>query len=267
MPLKLRQTPRTGQGYIEPRLEVANGLPLHMVQIPGGTFKMGSPDDELERQEREGPQHKVTVPTFFMGRYPVTQAQYEQVMGTNPATNYDAERFVAPNKPVVGVTWHDAVEFCQRLADLSGRPYRLPSEAEWEYACRANTTTPFHVGKTLTTKVANYDGNYTYGDGPEGEYRNQTTDVDHLGLANGLGLSDMHGNVFEWCQDVYHESYEGAPSDGSAWVGDNSKYKIYRGGSWSTDPWHCRSAYRGWLNPGIEDYNLGFRVCGSSPRT
>jgi formylglycine-generating enzyme required for sulfatase activity len=262
----LRTTPRTGQGFIEPRLTVTEGLPLHMVQIPGGTFLMGSPEDEEGRNDDEGPQHEVTVPTFFMGRYPITQAQYEAVMGTNPATEYDADRFVAPNNPVVGVSWEDAVAFCTALAQLTGRSYRLPSEAEWEYACRAGTTTPFYFGSTLTPEVANYDGNYTYGEGPTGEFRNALTAVDHFGIANRFGLSDLHGNIYEWCQDTWHRNYEGAPNDGSAWLEDSSRH-VLRGGSWNNNPRRRRSAFR-YVN--LADYRYysfgGFRVCCAAPR-
>jgi formylglycine-generating enzyme required for sulfatase activity len=268
MALTIRRTPRTGQGYIEPLLDVADALPLHMVLIPGGTFRMGSPDNEPERKDAEGPQHEVTVPTFLMGRYPVTQAQYEKVMETNPAAGYDTDRFVAPNKPVVGVSWDDAAEFCDRLAKQTDRPYRLPSEAEWEYACRAGTTTPFYFGKTLTTEVANYNGDYTYADGPKGEYRKGTTPVDHFGIANAFGLSDMHGNVWEWCQDPWHENYDGAPTDGSAWIeGGDSSYRVIRGGSWYIYPRLCRSAYRNIYDPAYRDFSYGFRVCCASPRT
>ena len=261
----LRTTPRTGQGFIEPLLTVTEGLPLHMVQLPGGTFLMGSPEDEPEREEDEGPQHEVTVPPFFMGRYPITQAQYKAVMGTNPATEYDPERFVAPNKPVVGVSWDDAVAFCAALAQRTSRSYRLPSEAEWEYACRAGTTTPFYFGRTLTTEVANYDGNYTYGDGPKGEFRDALTLVDHFGIANHFGLSDMHGNVDEWCQDAWHSNYDEAPTDGSPWVGDSSSH-VLRGGSWGFNPGYCRSAYRNYYDADNRGYNIGFRVCCSAPR-
>jgi formylglycine-generating enzyme required for sulfatase activity len=247
---------------------VADVIPLHMVQIPGGTFTMGSPEDELERERDESPQHEVAVPSFFMGRYPVTQAQYEALMGTNPATEYEAERFVAPNKPVVGVSWDDAVAFCTALAQRTGRSYRLPSEAEWEYACRAGTTTPFYFGKTLTTEVANYNGNYTYGDGSKGEFRNGLISVDHFGIANRFGLSDMHGNVLEWCEDDFHDSYQGAPDNGSAWIdADRSKTsRILRGGSWSITPWDCRSAFRNYNDADSRDDYLGFRVCCSAPR-
>jgi formylglycine-generating enzyme required for sulfatase activity len=265
--LTLRRTPRTGRGYLEPLLEVSDALPLHMVLIPGGTFTMGSPEDELEPTEAEGPQHEVTVPAFFMGRYPVTQAQYESLMASSPATEYDADRFVALNQPVVGVSWHNAVAFCDRLAKLTGRPYRLPSEAEWEYACRAGTTTPFYFGKTITTEVANYNGNYTYADGPEGEYRNAPTPVDHFGIANAFGLSDMHGNVWEWCQDVWRGNYDGAPTDGSAWTtGENEKYKVICGGSWNAYPRDCRSASRDPYFADYRNYYIGFRVVCTASR-
>jgi formylglycine-generating enzyme required for sulfatase activity len=268
MPLTIHRTRCTAQGYIEPLLEIANALPLQMVLIPGGTFTMGSPDTEPDRDNDESPQQEVTLPPFFMGRYPITQAQYEQVMQTNPATRYEADRFVAPDKPVVGVSWHDAVEFCDRLTQLTSRPYRLPSEAEWEYACRAGTQTPFYFGKTLTTELANYDGNYTYDGGPKGEYRKKTTAVDRFGIANAWGLSDMHGNVWEWCQDYWHQSYEGAPTDDSAWLTeDDSASRVVRGGSWIDDPRSCRSAYRNRDAPAYRDYFIGFRVCCSAPRT
>jgi len=258
--------------FPELTLEAVSSIPttlsvisdVSVVRIPGGTFLMGSPEDEEGRADDEGPQHEVTVPTFFMGRYPITQAQYEAVMGTNPATEYDAERFVAPNKPVVEVSWDDAVAFCTALAQRTGRPYRLPSEAEWEYACRAGTTTPFHFGPTLSTEVANYNGNETYGDGPKGEFRNALTPVDHFGIANRFGLSDMHGSVWEWCQDVWHENYEGAPADGSAWMeGGNQERRVLRGGSWVSYPKYCRSAYRNLLNAVNRSDDIGFRVCYS----
>ncbi|MFM7447267.1 MAG: formylglycine-generating enzyme family protein [Leptolyngbyaceae cyanobacterium] len=261
--LILRTETKQARYFVE---TLGNDIGLDMILIPGGTFTMGSPEDEPERSDREAPQHSVTVPQFFMGRYPITQAQYQAMMSTNPATQYEADRFVAPDKPVVGVTWHDAVEFCDRLSKHTDRPYRLPSEAEWEYACRAGTTTPFYFGKTLTTEVANYDGTYTYGSGPEGEYREATTPVDHFGIANAFGLSDMHGNVYEWCQDVWHDNYEGAPDDGSAWSeGGDPSYCVIHGGSWYYNPRFCRSASRGNYRPDSRYYNIGFRVCCAAP--
>lgn len=263
----LRRIPRTVQHYVEPLLTVEDDLPLQLVLIPGGTFTMGSPADEPEREDSEGPQHEVTVPAFFMSHHPITQAQYESLAETNPATAYDADRFVAPDKPVVGVSWEDAVAFCDRLANLTDRPYRLPSEAEWEYACRANTQTPFYFGDTLTDELANYHASATYGDGPAGNYRGETTQGAHFGIANAFGLSDMHGNVWEWCQDIWHNTYDGAPTDGSAWVTDgDSMYKILRGGSWSNLPRTCRSASRNFSIPDIHNTSFGFRVVCSAPR-
>ncbi|HIK45183.1 MAG TPA: formylglycine-generating enzyme family protein, partial [Leptolyngbyaceae cyanobacterium M65_K2018_010] len=191
MPLTLRRTPRTARGFVEPLLEVGEALPLHMVLIPGGTFWMGSPEDEPQRLDSEGPQHEVTVPSFMMGRYPVTQAQWQavaQLPQVERELNPDPSYFKGQDRPVERVNWYEAVEFCARLSAHTGRAYRLPTEAEWEYACRADTTTPFYFGNTLTTEVANYNGTYTYADGPKGEYRKETTPVDHFGIANAFGL-------------------------------------------------------------------------------
>jgi formylglycine-generating enzyme required for sulfatase activity len=158
------------------------------------------------------------------------------------------------------VTWYEAVEFCDRLSQHTGRLYRLPSEAEWEYACRAGTPTPFYFGDTITTDLANYDGNYTYGSGAKGEYREQTTPVGQFGV-NPWGLADMHGNVLEWCEDHWHPSYEGAPSDGSAWITDDAnQLRLVRGGSWYLSPVYCRSAFRARRNPNNRYPDLGFRV-------
>jgi len=270
MPLQVRRTPRTRKGYIEP-LDIGNAIPLWMMQIPGGEFTMGSPDDESERDDDEGPQHLVALKPFFIGRYPVTQAQWRAVAvlpQVGRSLDPDPSNFKGNNRPVEKVSWEEAVEFCDRLAKHTNRPYRLPSEAEWEYACRAGTKTPFYFGKTLTTEIANYDGNYTYDNGPQGEYRKETTPVDRFGIANAFGLSDMHGNVLEWCQDYWHENYTGAPTDSSAWIknGDSDR-RIVRGGSWYDDPWFCRSAYRYRFNADDRINGLGFRVCCSAPRT
>jgi len=228
---------------------------LEMVYIPGGTFMMGSSDNEEGRNRDEGPQHRVTVASFYMGKYPITQAQWEIVMGNNPSF------FKGPNLPVESVTWHEAVEFCQLVSQKTGKTYRLPSEAEWEYACRAGTTTPFHFGETITTEFANYNGNQTYAEEPQGIYRDKTTAVCSFGVANAFGLYDMHGNVWEWCADPWHDNYQGAPSDGSVWVsgGDDSKL-VLRGGSWNLFPVHCRSAYRAWYSPGGKSSCYGLRV-------
>ena len=253
-------------------------LPLRMMQIPAGTFLMGSPEDELERQEREGPQNEVTLSRFFMGKYPITQAQWRAVAAlpqVERELKADPSHFKGDLHPVESVSWYDAVEFCDRLTILTDRQYRLPTEAEWEYACRAGTTTPFHFGKTITTELANYRGtdnesmkwSGSYGDGPKGEYRKETTPVNQFEGANAFGLCDMHGNVWEWCQDYWHDSYEGVPTDGSAWIeGGNSERRILRGGSWDLNPWSCRSACRHDFEPGIDVNNIGFRVVCSAPR-
>jgi formylglycine-generating enzyme required for sulfatase activity len=232
-----------------------------MVKIPGGIFLMGSPKTEAERSEYEGPQHYVNVPEFFMGKYPVTQAQWQAVMGSNRS------RFKRKNRPVERVSWNDATEFCQKLSKKTGRDYRLPSEAEWEYACRGGTTTPFYFGETITPELVNYDGRYTYGNGPKGKNRQKTIDVGNF-PPNSFGLYDMHGNVWEWCQDVWHRNYDGAPVDGSAWVnGGDSSSRVLRGGSWYFLPWRCRSANRFIFNSvESDDRYIGFRLVSFPPR-
>ncbi|MFN6541064.1 MAG: SUMF1/EgtB/PvdO family nonheme iron enzyme [Nostoc sp. EkiNYC01] len=217
--------------------DLGNGVTLEMVQIPGGTFKMGSPEGEVGRKKDESPQHQVTVPGFFMGRYEVTQAQYQAIMGRNPA------EFKGEKLPVEQVSWDDAVEFCQKLSQKTGKTYRLPSEAEWEYACRARTTTPFYFGETITTDLVNYYGTSTYASAPKGTYRGDTTPVGSF-PPNAFGLYDMHGNVWEWCQDHYHDNYNGAPTDGRAWASDNTNFRLLRGGSWVNNPEECRCASR-----------------------
>ncbi|NMG59708.1 formylglycine-generating enzyme family protein [Geitlerinema sp. P-1104] len=237
---------------------------LDMVQIPGGTFLMGSPHEELKNHPNEQPRHSVSVPSFFMGRYPITQAQW-RVVAAYPEVERelkpDPSRFKGENRPVERVSWEDAVEFCQRLSVNTSRSYRLPSEAEWEYACRAGTQTPFHFGETLTDELANYDATKVYGRGVIGEHRGETTEVGQFS-PNNFGLHDMHGNVWEWCQDDWHGNYEGAPEDGSAWLDENSteNKKVLRGGSWFHYPRNCRCAIRYYFTR-VNFYNLGgFRV-------
>jgi formylglycine-generating enzyme required for sulfatase activity len=280
----LRQ-PRQAQGFAEP---LAEGVALTQLWIPPGRFKMGSPETELDRQEDEGPQHLVQLQGFFMGQTPITQAQWrsvaqwqaregerwEQELSSNPSrfqvggdTRLLSENAFTDDRPVEQVSWGDAMEFCRRLSQRTGRHYTLPSEAQWEYACRAGTSTPFAFGEMITPELANYDGNATYGNGPKGKNRKQTTPVGMF-PANAWGLQDMHGNVREWCLDDWHGSYEGAPVDGSAWVdgaeGQSSKReggrRLLRGGSWFYFPRFCRSAYRSLIRPGDANYGFGFRV-------
>ncbi len=231
--------------------DLGNGVTLEMVYIPGGTFMMGSPDNEGYDDEK--PQHQVTVKPFFMGKYEVTQAQWQAVMGNNPSY------FNGDNRPVETISWEDAVAFCQRLSKMTGKTYRLASEAEWEYAARAGTTTPFYFGETITTDLANYDGDYTYASEPKGVYRSKTTEVG-IFPPNGFGLYDMHGNVWEWCADAWHDNYKGAPTDGSIWEITAQSLRLLRGGSFSNDPDFCRTALRGGYTSDDRDDNRGVRV-------
>ncbi|WP_299402148.1 formylglycine-generating enzyme family protein [Acaryochloris sp. IP29b_bin.148] len=214
---------------------LSDGVALELVLVPEGAFVMGSPDDEEERQAREGPQHSVKVPRFWMGQYPITQAQWRivaQYERVNRDLDPDPSTFKGDRNPVERVSWYDAVEFCDRLGQRTGRNYRLPTEAEWEYACRASTTTPFHFGATLSAQYSNYRAEATYGPGEVGEYRQKTTPVDHFQTGNAFGLCDMHGNVLEWCLDHWHENYDNAPTDGSAWLTNDEKVdRILRSGS------------------------------------
>jgi formylglycine-generating enzyme required for sulfatase activity len=259
---------KTAQYYKE---DLGNQIVLEMVLISGGSFTMGSPTEELGHRESESPQHLVSIKPFCMGKYPVTQAQWQAVAAlpqVNRELDPNPSSFKGENRPVDSVSWDDAVEFCDRLTAHTKRVYRLPSEAEWEYACRAGTNTPFHFGETITSELANYNGEYTYGRGPKGICRQETTEVGSFGVANAFGLYDMHGNVWEWCADHWHDNYEGAPTDGSAWIeaGDenDNRSRLLRGGSWVNLPVYCRCASRNINNyPDSRNYVIGFRVvCG-----
>jgi formylglycine-generating enzyme required for sulfatase activity len=248
-----------------------------MVEIPGGSFTMGSPNSD---HEREGPQHTVSVPAFYMGKYEVTLDQWGAVAKLPkinrdllppdvPRTRSDVAEpsfFKGSKLPVHKVFWGEAVEFCERLSRATGRTYRLPSEAEWEYACRAGTTTPFAFGETITTEIANYDGEQPYGSAPKGMNRQRTTPVGFFRVANGFGLYDMHGNASEWCLDTWHWGYDGAPKDGSARK-DKARFStdgwVRRGGRWCESADESRSAYRGTSHMDLS----GFRVvCVASIR-
>ena len=255
----------TRTGY---RQELTKEIAITMLQIPAGEFQMGSPSKENDRYESEGPQHRVHLQSFFLGQTPVTQAQWKLVAGwpkLEVNLNPNPSRFKGANRPVEQVSWEETMEFCRRLSQRTKLSYTLPSEAQWEYACRAGTTTPFAFGDTLTPDIANYDGNHTYGSGPKGTYREKTTDVGSF-LANAWGLQDMHGNVWEWCLDHWHENYEGAPSDGSPWVnGGDEAARLQRGGGWFNTPRDCRSACRSLWPWGSCFHDGGFRLCGFPP--
>jgi len=238
---------------------LGSGATLDMVAIPGGSFVMGSPDTEAGRSSYEGPQATVNIPAFFMGKYEVTQEQYQVVMGNSPSYS----DFKGAKRPVENVSWNDAVEFCRKLSQKTGKTYRLPSEAEWEYACRAGTTTPFYFGETITPDLVNYDGNYPYARAPKGLYRQQTTDVGSF-PPNPFGLYDMHGNVWEWCSDRWHDNYNGAPTDGSSWETGTDNNRVLRGGSWLNNAVYCRSADRRYLSAVNRWRDRGFRVAVAS---
>ena len=271
---EIKQEPKEAKYYTE---DLGNGVTLDMVYIPGGSFMMGTEDEEIERLVKkydwevfrlEKPQHQVTVKPFFIGKYPVTQAQWRAIASL-PKVNHDLEPdpsyFKGDELPVEYVSWENAREFCQRLSLQTEREYRLPSEAEWEYACRAGTNTPFNFGETITGELANYYASDTYANEPQGEYREQTTPVGSF-PPNAFGLYDMHGQVWEWCEDDYHDSYNGAPNNGRAWLSESSNIKVIRGGSWDDNPDACRSAYRGYDTRALRFINIGFRVACVVPR-
>jgi formylglycine-generating enzyme required for sulfatase activity len=263
MPLILQRRRQTARYF---RQEIAPDLGIDMVYIPAGNFLMGSPEDEEGRSSYESPQHPVSVAAFCMGKYPITQAQWRVVARlpqVNRALELEPSHFKGDDLPVEEVSWLDAEEFCLRLSAHTQREYRLPSEAEWEYAARAGTTTPFHFGETIDPQLANYDGTHIYGRGQKGQYRGETKPVGSFKVANNFGLFDMHGNVWEWCQDCWHSDYQDAPRDVSVWLDTESSknsFRVLRGGSWVDSPEYCRSAIRDYHVHDVRVNHLGFRV-------
>jgi formylglycine-generating enzyme required for sulfatase activity len=254
--LQISTRQKTGRIYIE-NLGNLQGKPigLEMVFIPAGRFQIGSPINELEHSEEESPRHIVTIPPFFMSRFPITQRQWKILMDNNPAI------FIGnSDRPVETVTWDDTQLFCQKLAERTGRPYRLPSESEWEYACRAGTLTAFGFGETIAANLANYNSASPYKYSPQGVSNSSTSEVGTY-PANGFGLHDMHGNVWEWCADNWHEDYDLLPKDGSAWTqGGDLSCRVIRGGSWRDPAHYCRSAKRSRNATSQGDRATGFRI-------
>ena len=247
--------------------DLGHNVTLEMVSIPAGTFLMGSPEDEDGNLGSECPQHEVEVSGFCIGKYAVTQAQWQAVAEgalVSRELRQAPSSFAGENRPVEMVSWYDATEFCTRLSEKTGHYFRLPSEAEWEYACRAGTTTPYHYGETLTPKFANCSSNFLTGvikALAPGQKR--TTPVGSY-EANAYGLFDLHGNVWEWCADTWHENYFGAPPGGNPWIeGGQEEYRVVRGGSWGSGPKDCRSAYRFRDAPYFCCNDVGFRVACS----
>jgi len=261
-------------------------VPDGFVRINGGTFTMGSPANEPGRFDYEV-QHQVTVSSFYMGKYEVTQKEYREIMGTNPSG------FIGDNLPVEYVSWYDALVFCNKLSVSKGlspaysiggktnewgtipaqsgtnatwdavtivansNGYRLPTEAQWEYACRAGTTTPFSTGNNITTSQANYNGNWPYNNNARGIYREKTTNVGSF-APNAWGLYDMYGNVYEWCWDRYGDYSSGAQTDPTGAVSGTGR--VIRGGSWNSSAKDVRSADRYFNDPNDRSHALGFRL-------
>lgn len=265
----LFDTKRSGYA-INPRLreksltvDLGGGVGLELVLVPAGEFLMGSPEGEVGRSYEEGPLHQVRIiRSYYISKYEVTNAQFRRFRpGHDSGKNFDSEHDLnGDNQPVANVSWLDAKAFCAWLQSMCGRDARLPSEAEWEYACRAGTTTPFSLGSSLSAELANFDGDYPYGNGNKGVRRMKSMPVGSFS-PNEWGLYDMHGNVAEWCEDYKHESYEGAPSNGVAWTTKGkSEGRISRGGGWCFNAAWCRSASRDTGVPGTRIGTIGIRV-------
>ncbi|MCY2940015.1 MAG: formylglycine-generating enzyme family protein [Planctomycetota bacterium] len=252
--------PAWSQAPDEKPRKLKNSIGMEFASIPAGKFLMGSPETEKERNPNET-QHEVTLTQgFLMGVHEVTQAQYKQVMGKNPS------QFKGATLPVETVSYDEALAFCKKLSDLpaekaAGRKYRLPTEAEWEYACRAGTSTPFHFGNELNGTQANCDGNNPYGTTKKGPCLEKTSPVGSY-PANAWGLYDMHGNVWEWCADRYGNYPEGPVTDPSGSKGGSNC--VLRGGCWNRGAANCRSARRYWSDPSDRDFGYGFRLALSS---
>src|SRR5262245_27564566 len=273
-----KQPGRTAQGYVE---ELPGGVRLEMVEVRGGSFLMGTSAAEAPAVVKEVtrysiqkageswttsamPQRRVAVGDFYIGKYEVTQGQWKAVMGELPPKEiYARDEFTGDHLPVMQVSWLDTSGFIERLNKLTGGDYRLPSEAEWEYAARAGSEEAFSFGPTISPAVVNYNGGYPYGQAAKGEYRDHPVAVGSLGLANAWGLYDMHGNVAEWCEDYWHDSYNGAPVDGKAWLDIPSGgffLGVIRGGSYYDTAFDCLSARRGFTIRIMTSNSQGFRI-------
>ena len=273
----IKRPDRTAQYFEE---EIAEDLSIKMIIIPGGSFMMGAPEGELDSYSDEKPQHLATVPSFAIGQFVVTQAQWKAIANlpkVKQKLNSSPSYYSGDDLSVERVDWFEAVEVCDRLTKLTRKSYRLPSEVEWEYACRAGTASPYNFGPTISTDIANYRGtddvradrtiSGSYGEGPKGNFRGRTIPAQTFS-ANNFGLFDTHGNAWEWCADDWHDNYKGAPIDGSVWNPSNdSGSKVTRGGSYGSAPQFCRSAFRTAFASDDRRSDLSFRVLLSlSPR-
>jgi formylglycine-generating enzyme required for sulfatase activity len=261
-----RAAQRSWATYLKTEPAITNKLGMRLALIPPGEFQMGSPADEAERKSDET-QHRVRITRpFWLGVYEVTQEEWNLVMGSQPSyfsssgggkdkvSGLDTSRF-----PVESVSWDDATEFCRRLSTREGQEYRLPTEAEWEYACRAGTTTAYHFGGVLNGDKANVDGNYPYGTTTKGKYLERTTRVGEYG-ANAFGLYDMHGNVLEWCRDWYDNKFYASAAIADPENMKEAEYRVLRGGSWGSYARVSRSADRVRYTPAYRNFDCGLRV-------
>lgn len=240
---------------LEKTVELGNEVNVVVVFIPAGEFDMGSPMDELKRDSDEAQHHIKLTKAFYIGKFEVTQLQYRVIMSENPS------KFGGDKLPVENINWYEASRFLKKLSDKTGMKFRLPTEAEWEYACRAGTTTAFNTGTTLDSDVANYDAGKPYANGIIGKYLERTTEVGSY-PPNAWGLCDMHGNVWEWCSDVYDEDYYKVtplvdPKGPQKAEGGD---RVIRGGAWNEYAYNCRSANREDRGPKADRSNIGFRV-------
>jgi formylglycine-generating enzyme required for sulfatase activity len=243
------RTRHTSEQFTE---ELGSGVDLDMLVIPSGSFQMGSPRNYGNSDEH--PQHFVTIKSFMMSKFLITQRQWKTIMGLLPPC-----RFKGDDLPVDRVSWKDVQNFCRRLSKKLGRNYRLPSETQWEYACRAGTNTPFSFGETITVDVANFNGEHTFRDEPRGFYFHSTSPGGKF-PPNAFGLYDMHGNLWEWCADNWMDDYTSAPRDASSYQNKDNRYRVARGGSWHEPPALCRSAARLRVLETDADEVMGFRV-------
>ncbi len=239
---------------LEKTIELGNEVTMTVVYIPAGEFEMGSPPTEPKKDNDEG-QHRVKLTkAFYMGKFEVTQLQYRVIMHQNKS------KFGGDKLPVENVNWHQARQFLKRLSDKTGMKFRLPTEAEWEYACRAGTTTAFNVGTTLDSSLANYKAKTPYADGVAGEYLKRTNNVGYY-PPNAFGLYDMHGNVWEWCSDLYNKDYyKISPLVDPKGSQKSNSGRVIRGGAWNKKAYKCRSADRNHRWPKTNQPHIGFRV-------
>jgi formylglycine-generating enzyme required for sulfatase activity len=251
---------------------ITNSIGMKLARIPLGKFTMGSPEGEAEREAKEIAHEVSITKPFYMGVFEVTQAEFASVVGGEEFRFFNKKNGGGREHPIDNVRWKETELFCQKLSALSeerrnGRKYRLPTEAEWEYACRAGTKTTFHFGDSLSSSQANFNGGYPYGDGKKGPYLRRTSKVGSY-KPNAFGLHDMHGNVWEWCVDWYDPKYygkspakdPGGPSDGVTSDDYANFYRVIRGGSWLDDARGCRSAYRYRAMHRNRYRMIGFRV-------